>query len=163
MDTVRSFNHFGAVFFSDDGSKPEILSRVAQATATFTKLKPILRDNNTCLGSKVNMMRSLVISIFLYACESWTLTAELEKKTQARGMRCYRRSLNISYKYHLTNKEVRRKIKTATGEYDEFLTLFKKRQLRLFDFGLRVDWLSKDKLTLHSEQKKKKRQIEEEM
>ena len=28
-------------------------------------------------------MRSLVISIFLYAFESWTLTAELEKKTQA--------------------------------------------------------------------------------
>ena len=25
-------------------------------------------------------MRSLVISIFLYAYESWTLTAELEKK-----------------------------------------------------------------------------------
>ena len=28
-------------------------------------------------------MRSLVISVFLYACESWTLTAELEKRTQA--------------------------------------------------------------------------------
>ena len=43
-------------------------------------------------------MRSLVISIFLYACESWTLTAELEKRTQAFEMRCYRRLLNISYK-----------------------------------------------------------------
>ena len=28
-------------------------------------------------------MRSLIISIFLYACESWTLTAELEKSTRA--------------------------------------------------------------------------------
>ena len=28
-------------------------------------------------------MRSLVISIFLYACESLTLTAELEKRAQA--------------------------------------------------------------------------------
>ena len=27
-------------------------------------------------------MRSHVLSIFLYACESWTLTAELEKRTQ---------------------------------------------------------------------------------
>ena len=26
-------------------------------------------------------MRSLVLSIFLYVCESWTLTAELEKRT----------------------------------------------------------------------------------
>ena len=50
-------------------------------------------------------MRSLVISIFLYACESWTLTAELEKRTQAFEMRSYRRLLNVSYKDHVTNEE----------------------------------------------------------
>ena len=55
-------------------------------------------------------MRSLVISIFLYACESLTLTAELEKRAQAFEMRCYRRLLDISYKDHVTNEEVRRKI-----------------------------------------------------
>ena len=63
-------------------------------------------------------MRSLVISIFLYA-----LTAELEKRTQAFAMRCYRRLLNISCKDHVTNEEVRRKIQAAIGEYDELLTL----------------------------------------
>ena len=41
------------------------------------------------------MTNSLVISIFLYGCESWTLTAELEKRTQAFEMRCYWRLLNI--------------------------------------------------------------------
>ena len=71
-------------------------------------------------------MRSLVISIFLYACESWTLTAEL-KKTQAFKMICYRMLLNISYKDHVTNEEVRRKIQAAIGEYDDLLTLVKKR------------------------------------
>ena len=40
-------------------------------------------------------MRSFVISIFLYACESWTLTAELEKRTKAFEMMCYRVLLNI--------------------------------------------------------------------
>ena len=48
-------------------------------------------------------MRSLVISIFLYSCESSTLTAELEKRTQAFEMRCYLRLLNISYRDHVTN------------------------------------------------------------
>ena len=89
------FKYLGAVV-SDDGSKPEVLSRIEQATAALTKLKPIWRDNNISLGSKVKLMRSLVISIFLYACELWTLTAELEKRTQAFEMRCYRRLLNIS-------------------------------------------------------------------
>ena len=50
-------------------------------------------------------MRSLVISIFLYACESWSLTEELEKRMQAFKMRCYGRLLNISHKDHVTNEE----------------------------------------------------------
>ena len=31
-------------------------------------------ENNISFGSEVKLMRSLVISIFLYACELWTLT-----------------------------------------------------------------------------------------
>ena len=101
LGIVTSFKYLGAIV-SDDGLKPEILSRIAQAFAALRELKPILRDNNISLGSKVKLMHSLVISIFLYACESWTLTAELEKGTQAFEMRCYRRLLNISYKDHVT-------------------------------------------------------------
>ena len=40
LGTVTSFKYLGAVV-SDDGSKPEVLSRIAQATAALTKLKPI--------------------------------------------------------------------------------------------------------------------------
>ena len=68
---------------------------IAQATAALTKLKPIWRDNIS-LGSKVKLMHSLVISIVLYACGSWTLTAKLEERTQGFEMRCYQRLLNIS-------------------------------------------------------------------
>ena len=42
MGTVTSIKYLGAVV-SDDGSKPEVLSRIAQATAALTKLKPIWR------------------------------------------------------------------------------------------------------------------------
>ena len=69
LGTVTSFKYLGAVV-SDDGFKHDVLSRIAQATAALTKLKPIWRDNNKSLVSKVKLMRSLVISIFLFACES---------------------------------------------------------------------------------------------
>ena len=92
-------------------------------------MTPILRDNNVSLGSKVKLMRPLVNSIYLNACESWTFTAELEKRTQAFELRCYRRLLNISYKDQVINEEVRRKIKAAIGEYDGLLLLVKKRKL----------------------------------
>ena len=109
----------------------------------YSYISPIWRDNNISLRSKVKLMRSLVISIFLYACESWTLTAELEKRTQAFEMRCYRRLSNISYKDHVTNEEVRRKIQAAIGEYDELLTLVKKRKLRWFGHVSRSSDLAK--------------------
>ena len=142
LGNITSLKYLGAVV-SDDGSKPEVLSRIAQATAALTKLKLIWRDNNVSLGSKVKLMRFFVISIFLYACESWTLTAKLKKRTQAFEMRRYRMLLNISYKDHVTNEEVRRKTQAATGEYDELLTLVKKRKLRWFGHVSRSSGLAK--------------------
>ena len=45
LDAVKSFTYLGAVV-SDQGSKPEICSRIAQTTAALTKLKPIWNDRN---------------------------------------------------------------------------------------------------------------------
>ena len=138
LGTVTSFKYLGAIV-SGERSKPEI----AQATAALTKLEPIWRDNNISLGSKVELMRSLVISIFMYACESWTLTAELEKRTQAFEVRSYRRLLNISYKDHVNNEDVHRKIQAAIGKCDELLTLVKKWKLRWFGYVSRSTGLAK--------------------
>ena len=80
-ETVTSLKYFGSVA-SDEGSKPEILSRIAQTTAALTRLKPVWNDRSISLSSKIRLMRSLVTFIFLYACESWTLTAELQRRIQ---------------------------------------------------------------------------------
>ena len=45
LGTETSFKYLVAVV-SDDGSKPEVHSRIAKATAALTKLKPIWRDDN---------------------------------------------------------------------------------------------------------------------
>ena len=44
LGTVISFKYLGTVV-SDNGCKPGVLSRIAEATAALTKLKPIWRDN----------------------------------------------------------------------------------------------------------------------
>ena len=114
LETVTSFKYLGSVI-TGDGSKPEILSRIAQTTAALTRLKPVWNDRSISLSSKIRLMRSLVTSIFLYACESWTFTAELQRRIQAVEMRCYRKILRISYKDHVTNEEVRDKTQQAIG------------------------------------------------
>ena len=79
LETVTSCKYLGSVI-TDEGSKPEILSRIAQTTAALTRLKPVWIDKSISLSSKIRLMRSLFTSIFLYACESWTLTAELQRR-----------------------------------------------------------------------------------
>ena len=109
LETVTNFKYLGSDI-TDGGSTPEILSRIAQATAAFTRLKPVWNERSISLSSKILLMRSLVTSIFLYACESWTLTAELQRRIQAMEMRSYRRILSISYKDHVTREKARAKI-----------------------------------------------------
>ena len=53
LEEVEIFKYLGAII-SNDGSKPEVLS-------------------------KVKLMRTLILSTFLYAYESWTLTRNREK------------------------------------------------------------------------------------
>ena len=78
------------------------------------------------------LMHSLVTSIFLYACESWTLTAELQRRIQTMEMTCYCKILHISCKDHVTNEEVRAKIQQASGPHKDLLTIVKRRKLQWY-------------------------------
>ena len=62
-----------------------IRSRIAQTIAALTKLKIIWDDKNIDFSSKIRLLPSLVMSIFLYSCETWTLTAEIERKDTDSG------------------------------------------------------------------------------
>ena len=88
-------------------------------------------------------MRSLVLSIFLYACESWTLTADIHRRIQSMEMRCFRRLLNINYIDHITNEEVKRRIRLEIGQYEELLSTVKKRKLKWYGHVTRASGLSK--------------------
>ena len=66
-----------------------------QTTAALTRLKQVWNDRRIPLSSKIGLMRSLATFIFLYACESRTLTAELQRRIHAMEMRCYHKILHI--------------------------------------------------------------------
>ena len=122
LDEVDSFKYLGAVV-TDQGSKPEVLSRIAQTTA-LARLKTIWSDKHISLSSKIRLMRSLVISVLLCACESWTL-------------------LGISYRDNITNNAVKDRIRQAIGPYDDIVTTVRKRKLKWFGHVSRSSGLAK--------------------
>ena len=98
----------------------------------MTRLEQVWNDRSISLSSKIRLMRSLVTSIFLYACGSWTLTAELQRRIQAMEMRCYRKILHISYKDHVTYQKVRAKIQQAVEPHKDLLTIVKRCKLQWY-------------------------------
>ena len=48
LETTTSFKYLGSVI-TDQGSKPEILSRIAQTIAALTRLKPPWNDRSLSL------------------------------------------------------------------------------------------------------------------
>ena len=68
-------------------------------------------------------MHSLVTSIFLYACESWTLTAKLQRRIQAMEIRCYHKIPRISCKECVTNEG---------SLHEDLLTIIKRRKLQWY-------------------------------
>ena len=55
LETVTSFKYLGSVV-SDEGCKPEILSRIAQTTAALTRLKPVWNDGSISLSSRIGLV-----------------------------------------------------------------------------------------------------------
>ena len=117
---------------SDEGSTPEILFRIAQTTAALTRSKAVWNDRSISLSSKIRLMCCLVTSIFLYACEPWTLTAELQRGIRAMEMKCYRKIQHISYEDHVTNEKVCVQIQQAIGPHEDLLTIERRRKLKRY-------------------------------
>lgn len=142
LETVDKFKYLGSII-SEQGSKPEILARIAQSIAGLTKLKPLMSSKSLPLTSKVKLTRTLAQSIFLYGCEAWTLNKDLERRIQAFEMRCYRKILNISYKDHVTNNVVRDRITNAIGPHLPLLSIVRRRKLDWFGHTVRSSGLTK--------------------
>ena len=103
------------------------------------------------------------ISRILELRESWTLTAELQRRIQAMEMRCCRKILRISYKDHVTNEEVRAKIQYEIGPHEDLLVNVKRRKLQWYGHISRSSGLAKTILQGTVKEFKKTRQTEEEV
>ena len=100
-------------------------------------------------------MRSLVTSIFPYACESWAL----QRRMQAMEMRYCRKILLISYKDHVINEESLPRSNSQSRPPDHR----KETQTAIVWSCLPFIRSSQNHLARHSKKWKKTRQTEEEV
>ena len=97
-----------------------------------------------CWYFSISTLRLKICSLALLStCETWTITADIERRIQALEMRCFRKFLGISYRDHITNEEVKARIGNAIGPYENLLTTVKRRKLKWYGHVTRSSGLAK--------------------
>ena len=54
LETVTGFKYLGSVI-TDEGSKPEVPSRIAQTTAALTRLKPVMTNITSSINTEIKV------------------------------------------------------------------------------------------------------------
>ena len=126
---MDQFKYFGSTQTKDRTSLKEVKIRLAQVHSAMTRLAILWKNNAISFRTKIKLYISFVLSILLYGCESCTLTADLERRTQALENKCYRRMLRISYEEHKMNQTEWQQVNILAGRQELLLPTGKHHRL----------------------------------
>ena len=102
LEEVHDFKYLGAWVQSSD---QDIKVRKAMAWKASNKLNSIWKSNLP-RPLKIKLFQATVESVLLYGCETWTITKKNRKALDGCYTRMLRAALNVSWKQHMTNKEL---------------------------------------------------------
>ena len=142
LKIVDTLKYLGEII-DDKGSNTEIKSRTGQAVAALSKLNMICNYKALQQKLKIKLMLSLFSSLFVYECETWTITNELQGTMRAIEMRCLRRLLNITYRERITNIEVRSIVTREICPHSELLAIVITKKLKWFGHVIRSNTMYK--------------------
>ena len=106
LEQVSEFKYLGAPITENAASEKEVKNRVGSGVSTLAEMNTIWRAKKLKIKGKINSMRAMAVSIYLYRCESWTLTDKIWRKLEAFEMKCHRRVLRITWKEKKTKENV---------------------------------------------------------
>ena len=125
IEQVKEFAYLGSIITEDARCHREIQRRIVLGKDAFEKRKELLRGGIS-KELKKRMVKTLVWSVMLYGAETWTTRMEDIKKIEAFEMWIWRRIEGISWKDHIRNEEVLRRV----GEERSMIHTIRERQRR---------------------------------
>jgi hypothetical protein len=69
---------------STGGTEDEVKARIQEANAAFIHLCPVWRAREISIQTKLNIFKSNVKSVLLFACETWKSTKKILRLTDIR-------------------------------------------------------------------------------
>ena len=130
LEEVTSFKYLGATLCKDGTCSAEVSIRIASAMARLSRL---WQCNIISFARTVKLYKSVVTSVLLCSCETWTLFAWLWKKKDPGFHNQVPEEISrISYFLHKTNDWVQSKINFLVGPQETLLATVKRQKLAWF-------------------------------
>ena len=140
METVSDFIFWGSKITADGDCSHEIKRRLLLGREVITNLDSILKSRDITLPTKVCLVKAMVFSVVMYACESWTVKKAEHGRIDAFELWCWRRLLRVPWTARRSNQSILKEISPACSLEGMML------KLKLQYFGhlmRRVDSLEK--------------------
>jgi len=104
LEQVEDLVYLGSLLKEDRKFEKRIRRRSSLASAMVGKLNTIWKSSNISLRTKIKVYEALVIPIFTYGSECWTLKKCDERKMSVIEMGWLRRMLGVSRLERLRNE-----------------------------------------------------------
>ena len=107
---VTDFIFRGSKITADGDSSHEIKRRLLLGRKVMTNLDSILKTRDITLPTKSHLVKSMVFSVVMYGCESWTIKKAEPRKIDAFELWCWRRLLRVPWTARRSNQSFLKEI-----------------------------------------------------
>ena len=132
LEQAKQFKYLGCNMPDTGRSTNEVKMRAAMAMSSLIKVDKLWKSQKISFGVKLRLLRSIVIPVLLYGCESCTYSEEILKKFNAFECMCYRRLLGISWRDRRTNESVKEHVEGLAGVQKPLIQIVQERKMKFF-------------------------------
>ena len=106
VETVADFIFLGSKITADGDCSHEIKRRLLLERKAMTNLDSILKSRGITLPTKVCLVKTMVFSVVMYRCESWTIKKAECRRIDAFELWCWRRLLRVPWTARRSNQSI---------------------------------------------------------
>ena len=110
METLTDFIFLGSKITADGDCSHEIKRCFLLGRKVMTNLDSILKSRDITLPTKVCIVKAMVFSVVMNACESWTIKKVEHQRIDVFELWCWKRLLRVPWTARRSNQSIRKEV-----------------------------------------------------
>ena len=110
VETATDFIFLGSKITADGECGHEIKRRLLLGREAITNLDSILKSRDITLQTKICLVKVMVFSVVMYACDSWSMKKTGGQRIDASELWCWRRLLRVPWTARRSNQSIPKEI-----------------------------------------------------